>query len=119
MKEEQFNIRMEKMDDHTSDSKYAIIGYFAEQQEKHNRMVARAAAKEDPISAIEPVQVVSQERVTPVAAQQSATINTPASQDAPVSVKHTITNIMAQSTAEQWLLAFIAFLLFINLICKN
>ena len=32
---------------------------------------------------------------------------------------HSLSNILAESTAEQWLLVLIAFMLFINLICKS
>ena len=110
MAEEVFGIRMEKVNDHTSDSKYAIIGYFAEKQAKQYRSVARAAAEADPESAME----VPTQQATP---QQSPTNKAP--EPARSAKSYTLSNILAESTADQWLLALIAFLLFINLICRS
>lgn len=108
--DEVFDIRMEKVDDHTSDSKYAIIGYFQKQQDIHNNAVARAAVEADPEAAMT-VQA-------PRAAAKKSPTNQPV-EVAQAGKRYTVSNILAESTAEQWLLAFIAFLLFINLICKN
>ena len=99
MREEVFDIRMEKVDDNTSDSKYAIIGYFAEKQKRHNDLIAYEAAHGVPVKTTEP--------------SNNGSVQT-------LKRKHyTLSNILAESTAEQWLLAFIAFLLFINLLCKS
>lgn len=110
MKEEVFGIRMEKMNDHTSNNKYAIIGFFAEKQRRQNELVSRAASAADP----EAAQDVPAQRN---AAKKSPSNGTPVA--APEKACCTLSNILAESTAEQWLLALIAFLLFINLICKS
>lgn len=125
MTEEQFNIRMEKMDDHTSDSKYAIIGFFEEKQRKQNELISRAASAADPEAAQEVPTVV---RNTPTAVRnippvslkrQSNQQNNMDPVATPIKVRYTLSNILSDSTAEQWLLALIAFLLFINIICKS
>lgn len=109
MKEDQFDIRMEKVDDYTSNDKYAIIGYFREQQKKHNEVVARMAAQADPASAL-----------NAPAPQQSPTNGVTTKQVVPSGKKHyRLSHILADSSADQWLLALIAFLLFLNLICKE
>ena len=110
MTDEVFDIRMEKVNDHTSDSKYAIIGYFAEKQRKQNEVISDAASDADPEAALEtPTQ--------PKVDKQSPDNGKPA--DYRRKAHHSLSNILAESTAEQWLLVLIAFMLFINLICKS
>ena len=112
MADEQFNIRMEKMDDHTSTDKYAIIGYFESKQREHNKNVARVAAEVDPEAA----------NPTPSKVIGSPT-NCNCPQSAPVAAHRKVvyrkSHLLADSRAEHWLLALIAFLLFLNLICKD
>ena len=117
MAEEHFDIRMEKMDDHTSTDKYAIIGYFSDKLRQHNEVVARMAAEIDPESANPaPSRVNGSPTIGTAPTTQQAT---PTISPAPSKVSYRLSNILADSRAEQWLLAFIAFLLFLNLICKE
>ncbi len=109
-----FDIRIEKMDDHTSTDKYALIGYFRNKQQQQNKAAAQAATEavvqeNDPLSAV---------ASNPSAQKQLTGKYYNASPDAPFYTQR-ISHILAESTAEQWLLAFIAFLLFINIICKS
>lgn len=132
MKQDQeFAVRMEKTGKTPDgDEKYAIIGFFREKKRAENRTLNAAADKVVP-PVIAPVATVAN---TPAAQKSSAMITptvvmptTPAGAPTqvyvptymPAELQNNAGNILASSRAEQWLLAFIAFLLFINLICKS
>ena len=100
--DKEFAIRMEPQGKNPSgDEKYAIIGYFREKQRTQNMAVNHQAEN------------VAPQSTTPASSQE-----TPIKPVSRAGMSQA-GNILANSTAEQWLLAFIAFLLFINLICRN
>lgn len=117
--EKEFDIKMEKISDSPdkTSSKYAIIGYFRAKQQ----------APKMPVIQTPVAQVAAPVYQTPVVVQQAAIPASPSVvKDQPVldvntprNVVYKTFNILSKSTAEQWLLALIAFLLFIHLICRS
>ena len=118
MKDKEFDIKMEKVSDapDKSSSKYAIIGYFRAKQQSAavqaaprqmvNQKIASSAASEKAVA----------ESANPQAIQSAVKeITSKPSKHDP---KQECFCILSKSTAEQWLLELIAFLLFIHLLCK-
>lgn len=125
MKQDQeFAVRMEKTGKTPDgDEKYAIIGFFREKKRAENKTLNAAADKVVPPVITTATPVAN----TPASQKSSAAPTTPAGAPMqtyvpayiPAELQNNAGNILASSRAEQWLLAFIAFLLFINLICKS
>lgn len=118
MKDKEFDIKMEKVSDapDKSSSKYAIIGYFRAKQQS---AAAQTAPRQMINQKIEPSTVNEKavaESASPQVIQSAVkeTTNQPSKQD----LKQKCFCILSKSTAEQWLLALIAFLLFIHLLCR-
>ena len=111
MKDKEFDIKMEKISDapDKTSSKYAIIGYFrSKQQEAIHQPVVRTANT----TLQQPTSTISNTISNPVAIVDNIATSTKRE------LKHRSFCILSKSTAEQWLLALIAFLLFIHLLCR-
>lgn len=108
MKNQEFDIKMEKISDapDKTSSKYAIIGYFRSKQQETAKLESTSKSAD-----------VNMQHVVSVASKQ--TIDNTSDISVKKESKHRSFCVFSKSTAEQWLLALIAFLLFIHLLCKS